>query len=134
MATFKYNNASSEFATGQLNWPALPVNAMLVNANYSAFPSDVFVSAIPPAAIELRDIALTNLAQLNGLCQGVIPTIKAFLSPDTVVALVLYVKRGSDSTSELLYYSSDGPGFPFVPSGFDYSVGYDQAAGGFFQV
>lgn len=131
MTSFVYNSARTNFASGAFNWVTLPVNAMLANANYSASPSDLYVSSILPGAIVVRDLALTNLAQVNQVLSGIIPLVQALIGPVPVLALVLYAKRATDAVSELLYYSSDGVGFPFTPQGFDYGVGYNQLFGGF---
>ncbi len=130
--TFLYNNARSMFATGQINWPTAAVHAVLVNAAYAPQPSHQFFSEVPVGAV-MKDVAMTGLAQTNGICYGVIPQFNAFASAATVVALLLYINGGTPATSPLIYYSSDGVGFPFKPLGFNYAVGFDQAAGGYFQ-
>lgn len=131
---FLYNNARTLFATAQLNWPAAAPNAMLVNSDYSPLLTDQYVSAIPASAIIVRDLALTNLGVVNGICYGTIPELSGIVTAYEVVAVVLYNKTSSDATSPLIYYSSTGPGFPFQIQGFDYAVGFDQTVGGFFQV
>lgn len=131
---FVYNNARTLFATAQINWPAAAVNAMLVSSGYGPQLTHKFVSDIDPTAIIVRDLALTNLGVANGICFGTIPELTSIVSPFTVAALILYVKASNDSVSPLVYYSSTGPGFPFNITGFDYTVGYDQTVGGYFQV
>ena len=132
---FVYNNARLLFGTAQLNWETAAVNAMFVTSDYSAQPTDKYVSDIPASAIILRDYALTGLGiSSNGACYGTIPEVTGIVSPYTVTGLVLYVKGASDAVSPLIYYTSTGPGFPFPIQGFDYYVGFDQANGGFFQV
>jgi hypothetical protein len=130
--TFLYNNARSMLATGQINWPSCAAHAVLVNAAYAPSLADKFLSDVPSGAI-MQDVAMTGLAQSNGVCYGVIPQFDAFLSPSVVVALLIYISNGPASTSPLVYYSADGIGFPFQPLGFNYAVGFDQSAGGFFQ-
>ncbi len=131
---FVYNNARTGFATAQINWTAAPINAMLVNLNYVPLPADANVSDIPPGAVIVRDLALTNLGVTDGICFGTIPEILGVVSAYQAVAVILYVLGNTDSVSTLIYYSSTGPGFPFDITGFDYTVGFDQANGGFFQV
>lgn len=131
---FVYNNARTLFATAQINWPAAAVNAMLVSSGYAPQLTHRYVSDIDPTAIIVRDLALTNLTVVNGICAGTIPEIASVVSPYTVTALILYIDTGPDSASPLVYYSSTGPGFPFTITGFDYTVGFDQTAGGYFQV
>lgn len=131
--TFLYNNARHLFATAQINWATSTVRALLVNAAYAPQPADKFLSVIPSGSI-MQNVLMTSLTEVNGLCAGVIPQFDAFTSSAQVVALVLYIDTGDPTSSPLIYYSADGFGFPFQPLGFNYFVGFDQSAGGFFQV
>lgn len=133
-ADFVYDNARQLFATAQINWPAAPINAMLVSSLYVPSLAHVNVSNIPAGAIIVRDLPLTSLASVKGICRGTLPEIIGIVTPYQVVAVVLYVLGINDSVSPLIYYSSTGPGFPFDIVGFNYTVGYDQTQGGFFQV
>lgn len=131
---FRYTRAGQLFGTGNLDWVSAPINAMLVNGLYAPDENaDQNVSDIPPAAIVVRDYALTGLTMTNGLAYGNIPTFGGLTSLLPVVAVILYVKSPSDSTSALLYYSSDGVGFPFTPGGFNYQVDADLSVGAWFQ-
>lgn len=134
MSTFKYAHACELFATAALSWVGSDIKAMLVAVGYAALRTHKFVSEIPSASILIRSGTIQNLAAPGGICRGDIPEFDAFLAVQAAVALVLYFDSGDDASSILIYYSSDGPGFPFVPAGFNYFVGYDQSNGGFFQV
>lgn len=135
MSTFKYAAGSQLLGTGGLDLLTANINAMLVSGTYSpSMVKDQYVSDIPSGAILVRSGFLTSPKLTNGVFAGNIPEIDAFLNVNLVVALVIFVDTGTDTTSTLLYYSSDGPGFPFVGEGFNYFIGYDQSNGGFFQV
>lgn len=134
MSTFKYNGAASDFATAALNWPTCNPNAMLVDSSYVPSAAHRYVSDVAAGAIAVRDKILTSVAQANGLCTGIVPQINALLWPNPIVAVIIYEKTGSDNTSRLIYYSSDGVGFPFTAVGFNYAVAFDQSGGGWFQV
>lgn len=135
MSTFKYAYGAQLIGTAQLNLTTAVINALLVSGVYAPKPyTDQHVADIPPAAILVRTGYLTGQALNNGVFSGNIPTQNAFLSATICVGLVLFNDTGNDALSPLLYYSSDGPGFPFKPAGFNYSFGYDQSNGGFFQV
>lgn len=131
---FLYNNARQLFATAQINWPAETVYCMLVSQFYAPLLSQVTVSEIPASAIIVRDVLCSNPLSHNGICSVVIPPFEGILAASPVVAVILYLVRGDDTTSPLVYYSSTGSGFPFLIQGFEYKVGYDIANGGFFQV
>ena len=139
MATFLYGNASQNFASGAWDWTDLQVSGLLVNAVYvPMINTDTYVSDIPVGAILARSNALgaymNSQGILNGICYGELPTFEALLTAVPAVAIVLYVDTGDDTTSELIYYSADGVGFPFTPQGFNYAVVNDQTAYGWFQV
>ncbi len=134
MSTFVYNNAQALFQTGSLVWATSNIHAAFVNASYAPQPTDLYLSQVPTGAI-VKDVAMTNLGQSSsGVCYGSVPEIKAFLQVVSVVGLLLYLYTGNPATSVLIYYSSNGVGFPFTPQGFNYSVGYDQSNGGFFKL
>lgn len=137
MSTFLYYKAKSDFASGALSWPASNAKAMLLDAGYVPSFSHQYVSDITSAAssaIASRDIVMTGLAQTNGLCTGLVNQVNAFVWPRAVVAIVIYASTGVDATSRLIYYSSDGFGFPFTAVGFNYGISYDQSFTGWFQV
>lgn len=131
--TFLYNNARHLFASAQLSWAEATAHAALINAAYAPQPGDKFLSDIPAGAI-MKDVLMTSLTEINGICAGSIPQFNAFAAAAQVVALVIYISTGDPTTSTLIYYSADGFGFPFQPLGFNYFIGFDQSAGGFFQV
>lgn len=135
MSTFLYNSARASFATKQIDWTSSSVRCVLLNGSYAPQPAHQFLSDIPVGA-RMIDAALTGLAQKNGICYGTIPQFNAFIAGSPVVSMVLYILAvdHADADSPLIYYSDDGRGFPFTPQGFNYAVGYDQSAGGFFQV
>lgn len=133
MATFMYNSARGKFANKQLDWDdASVIKAALVGAAYSPLRTHNFVSDL--TSIVARSGEMTTKVNTSGICKGDIPEFSALLSATEIVGLVIYIDTGSDATSQLLYYSSDGPGFPFTAAGLNYFVGYDQANGGFFEV
>lgn len=130
--TYVYNNGRHLFATGAIDWPSANARASLLNGAYAPSPADKFYSDIPGGAV-MKDALMESLGETNGVCFGTIPQFNAFVSPSTVVALVIYLDTGDPTSSPLIYYSDDGVGFPFQPLGFNYAVGFDQSAGGFFQ-
>lgn len=132
---FVYGKARKALNTAQINWSSAAINAMLVSSTYAPQPNtDQYVSDVPAGAVIVRDIVLTSLGVSNaGVCFGTLPPFNAFSSPLTVTGIILYVKGADDAHSPLVYYSSTGPGFPFHPQGFNYTIGFDQANGGYFQ-
>lgn len=134
MADFLYNSARDAFAGKLIDWTLASTKGMLVSAVYAPLATHNFVSDIPPAAIAMRSSAMTANAHNAGVCSGVVPTFQSLLWVDPIVAIVIYVDSGDDTTSQLIYYSAGGIGFPFLAQGFDYFVGFDQSNGGWFEV
>lgn len=135
MSTFRYATASIAFGTKQINWLTDSICALLVGAGYAPSQAhDQFVSDIPSQAIIVRSPPMTAMAIANGVCRGLIQEFDALSATQPVVALVLYQNTSLDTTSQLIFYSDSGSGFPFLPQGLNYFVTYDQANGGWFQL
>lgn len=135
MSTFKYYSASLAFGTKQINWLTDTINALLVGGGYAPSEAhDQYVSDIPSAAIITRSGNFTNKAISNGVCQGLCPEFLQLASATQCTSFVIYKNTGDDTTSQLIYYSDEGLGFPFLPAGINYFVTFDQANGGWFQL
>jgi hypothetical protein len=135
VATFLYGVTSQQAEATGLNWPGATVWGLLVTAAYvPQINVDQHVSDIPAAAIIARVGPMTSMASANGICSGILPQFFALLSTVNAAAIVLYFNTSVDTTSQLIYYSSDGVGFPLPLQGFNYAVAYDQSFSGWFQV
>lgn len=133
-ADFVYNPIRARLPIADFNWMTAAVNCMLVSAAYSPSRDHTTVSDIPADAIIARDHPVTAKGvTASGVCYGTIASFEALLSDTSVRAMVLYVLGADDDHSPLVYYSSTGSGFPFLPEGFDYLVSYDLLNGGWFQ-
>lgn len=132
MATFLYGVTSEAFAEGTLGaWETLSVYGALVNSLYTPKANtDQLLSDIPAAAVIATAGPMTSMASVNGICAGILPQFNSLLSAVPAAAIVLY----NHTTSQLIYYSSDGIGFPLLLQGFNYAVAFDQQLGGWFQV
>jgi len=134
VSTFRYAHAASDFATAALNWVTCVPKVMLVDAGYVPSATHQYVTSITPSAIAVRDLAMTSVAQTDGVCSGTVADASALIWPNPIVAVIIYASTGVDATSRLIYYSSDGIGFPLTAVGFNYSVAFDQTHAGWFQV
>ena len=132
MATFKYNNYRSESAGGTMSWPALTVKMALVSGAYAPDSDNVYLSEVP-GILTISD-TFTGLAIIDGFAVGLCPEFLLFRNDSPVAGAILFDDTGVTSTSRLIAFSNDGPGFPFLPVGFNYSVTYNAADGGWFQV
>jgi hypothetical protein len=132
VSTFLYRSAETNFTIGEWSWVDLPVHAAFLSANYTPDDSHATLEDIPSNAVILRDLEMTRLRYVEQLAKGVLPEVPSFQDSREVFALLLYTLGDTDAESELIYYSSDGTGFPWTPQGFDYGVAYRQENGGFF--
>lgn len=133
MATFLYNSARQAFANEAIAWDTDEIHCALLSGAYGPSISDNFLTDIPGGAL-MVDAIMEGNTSVAGLCAGSVPEFDAFIADSDCVAVLIYRNSGDPSTSQLIYYSSDGDGFPFTPQGFNYAVGFDQTSGGFFQV
>jgi hypothetical protein len=135
MTTFVYDNAANQLVAANWVWTALTVNIALVNGNYVPKPGDLYVSQIPASAFEKRDVPMLGLFQLgNQVCGGKPVDFLALTSTFPIVGVIFYIQTGNDSTSSLIYYSSDAVGMPFLPKGLNWTITYNQLFGGYFQI
>lgn len=129
-----YAAARDAFSDAAISWPASTVKCALIGPGYAPLLTHTWLSDIPAGSILARSANLTNLTHENGVCAGVIPNFQSLLLTEQVIGMALYLDTGVDATSQLVYFSSKGVGFPFFAQGFDYFIGYDLANGGWFQV
>lgn len=134
MSTFLYDSAFLKLNDGTWEWTDLEVRMALLDANYFAEKSHTSLVDIPVNSVVLRDVEMTHLRDVGALAKGILPTQESFLSGQEVIAMLLYTRGDTDADAKLIYYSSDGLGFPFTPQGFDYGFAYKQELGGFFEL
>lgn len=134
MSTFEYTSGAAAFKAGQINWVTSPFAALLVNIAYSPSQAhDNFVSDIPASAIVARSGPMVNnKITAQGVYQGTVPEFQALRSASEVTGFVIYQNTGHDNTSQLVYFSDQGFGFPFFAVGINYFITYDQISGGWF--
>ena len=132
MATFKYQNYRTESGNGTMNWPNLNVRLALVSAAYAPDESHVYLSEV--AGVLAISDPFTALAITGGFAVGNCPEFLLLRNDSPVAGAILFDSTGVDSTSRLIAYSDDGPGFPFRPQGFNYTIAYNVIDGGWFQV
>ena len=131
MSTFKYQNYRTESGNGTMNWPSLNVKLALVSAAYAADDSHVYLSEVP--GVLAISGAFTGLAIVGGFAIGACPEFLLLRNDSEVAGAILFDDTGVTSTSRLIAFSNDGPGFPFKPVGFNYTITYNAIDGGWFQ-
>lgn len=131
MATFKYTNYRTESGNGTMNWPNLNVKLALVSGAYAPDPDHVYLSEVP-GVLRVSE-TFTNLDIIAGFAVGLCPEFLLFRNDSFVAGAIIFDDTGNPATSRLIAFSNDGPGFPFLPVGFNYTVTYNAIDGGWFQ-
>ena len=110
------------FATGTLSWPQAEVAVALIGTQYYRpnFPTDLFLSHIPPQAIIAAGTLSGKTAALGVLdANDVTITSVPAMSCD---ALVIYRNTGTAASSELIAFMDTAVGLPVNPLGGDVHI------------
>jgi hypothetical protein len=133
MSSIIYNKHRERLQTGLFDWLTATVKVAFVAGDYVADVDDEFLSAVPGSAILIRSGAMTGKTADDGFAAGLTPEFLLYRNARPTVGILLYQDTGVDATSNLICYSDDGPGLPFVGLGFNYAVSYNATLGGFYQ-
>jgi hypothetical protein len=132
MAAFKYDNYREEAGNGTMQWPTLNVKLAFVSILYEPDPAHVFLSEVE--GLLATSGSFTNLFITDGYATGLCPEFLLLRNDDPITGALLFDDTGDPATSKLIAYSDDGPAFPFTAIGFDYTVAYNAAEGGWFRI
>ena len=132
MAAFKYDNYREEAGNGTMLWTSLNVKLAFTSALYVPDTDHVYLSEVD-GILAISD-SFYNLGIVGGFATGICPEFKLLRIGDPINAGLLFDDTGDPATSRLIVYSDDGPAFPFTAVGFDYTVAYNAADGGWFRL
>lgn len=134
MANALYDTGRNAFLTGDIDWVADTIKAVLVDtAGYTVdlalhdFLDDV------PAAARVATVALANKSAAAGIADADDPTFSA-VTGDQSEALVIYKDTGVEATSQLIAYIDTATGLPVTPSGGDIEIIFDAGANKLFKL
>lgn len=127
-----YVAARQKFLTGQLNWDAVDVKLVLLDANYIFDENHEFLADIATGQVASSDI--TSETSTDGYAQGQPAFFIGLSHTEPVTQAALYVDTGDANTSDLIAFYDDIDGFPFTPGGLDYFISQDIVFGGFFRI
>lgn len=134
MANALYDTGRNAFLTGDIDWVADTIKAVLVDtADYTVdlalhdFLDDV------PAAARVATVALANKSAAAGVADADDPTFSA-VSGDQSEAVIIYKDTGVEATSQLIAYIDTATGLPVTPSGGDIEIIFDAGANKIFKL
>lgn len=136
MASALYDLARAAFAGGVLNWAgATPVRALLVNADLYAvdLATDEMLADVPVAARVATALVEGRAIDGAGVCDAEDVTFQAVAGAQ-VDAVVLWLDTGAEGTSRLIAYVDNFTGFPFVPSGSDVTLRWNDGPNRIFKL
>lgn len=134
MSNFIYGKHRERLLTGVFNWLAADIRMAFVAIDYVPDEdADEFLADIPSAAILIRSGSLTGKTASLGYAAGLTPEFLLYRNERPVAGILLFEHTGNDATARLLSFSSDGPAIPFIGVGFNYTVSYNAAEGGFYR-
>ena len=134
MATALYDTGRNAFATGDIDWVADTIKAILVDAaDYTVnLATDEFLDDIAGAA-RVSTVELTNKSADAGVCDCDNPTF-ADVSGDQFEAVVIYKHTGVEGTSQLIAYIDNITELPITPNGGDILYTIDSGANKLFKL
>jgi hypothetical protein len=131
-----YPHARELFATGQLDWRAGVVRALLLPSVYVANFTNQFLSDIPAGSRIAVSENIDSRTAVSGLCNGEPAKFPLLFDNRAVSQLVFFKDTLIETTSILIAYFAQDTliNEPFVPVGFDYYVYPNAAEGGYFRI
>jgi hypothetical protein len=135
MANALYDYGREGYLNGGLNWLADDVRAILVDTGLYTpnLATDQFLTAIPGGARISLSGSLTTKTATAGVADADDVSFTA-VTGATVEAIVLYKYTGVDATSRLIAYIDTATGLPFLPSGGNVAIQWDNGANKIFKL
>lgn len=135
MANALYDFGRNAFLTGNLNWLTIPVWAVLIDTTqYTVnLATDRYLVTIPVGARISSSGPIGGATAVAGVADLSDVTFTA-VSGALCEAVVLYQSTGVDSTSQLIAYIDTATGLPFLPSGGNVAIQWDNGANKIFKL
>ncbi|MDN5858603.1 MAG: hypothetical protein L0H84_08255 [Pseudonocardia sp.] len=129
MANALYDAGRNAFLTGDIDWLADTIKAVLVDtADYTVnLATHDFLSDIPVAARVDTTAAFTGKTAVAGVADAADIAFVA-ATGDLAEAIVIYKDTGVDTTSPLIAYIDSATGLPVQPNSGDINLIFSNAA------
>jgi hypothetical protein len=135
VANALYDFGRQGYLDGSLNWLTDDVRAILVDTGLYTpnLAADQFLVTIPVGARISVSGSLTTKTATAGVADADDVSFTAVAGP-TVEAIVLYRHTGVDATARLIAYIDAATGLPFLPSGGNVAIQWDNGANKIFKL
>lgn len=135
MANALYDKGREGYLTGILNWLGDDVRAILVDTGlYTVnLVTDQFLAIIPMGARISVSASMTSKTATAGIADADDVSFIGVSGP-TVEAIVLYKHTGLDATARLIAYIDTATGIPFLPSGGNVAIQWDNGSNKIFKL
>jgi len=135
MANALFDYGREGYLNGGLNWLSDDVRCILVDTGLYTpnLATDQFLTAIPGGARISLSGSLTTKTATAGVADADDVSFTA-VTGATVEAIVLYKHTGVDATSRLIAYIDTATGLPFLPSGGNVAIQWDNGSNKIFKL
>ena len=135
MANALFDFGREGYLNGNLNWLSDDVRAILVDTGlYTVnLTTDQFLTVIAGGARISVSGSLTTKTATAGVADADDVSFTA-VTGATVEAIVLYRHTGVDATSRLIAYIDTATGLPFLPSGGNVAIQWDNGSNKIFKL
>jgi hypothetical protein len=135
MANGMYSKGLEAFLTGNVNWEADTIKAVLLDLDrYSPnLLSHQVLADIPSAARVSISPALTAKTATNGVADAGDVTFPSVSGPQSE-GIALFKDTGNEATSTLICFIDTAGGLPVYPGGSDISVVWDNGLNKIFRL
>lgn len=144
MANTLYDEARRLFALGEIDWEADDLYCLLVNNTYTFSAAHTNLSFISGSAGGPRDygvsgvvgVALsTKAVETNGAVNAdAVRFVTCAVGRPAVIGIIIYRKKSTDETSEIIYYADVATGLPITPNGGDIIVTWSTGTNKIFRL
>ena len=135
MANALYDKGREGFLDGTINWLSGDIRAILIDSGqYTVnLATDQYLVTVPVGARISMSGSLTSKTATAGVADADDVSFTAVAGP-TVEAIVLYQYTGVDATARLIAYIDSATGLPFLPSGGNVAIQWDNGANRIFKL
>lgn len=120
MANRLYPLGAQKMLSGQINFDADPIKAVLVSDGYTFSAAHEFLSDV--GALVGSPQTLTGKTTTGGVFDAEDLAFGAIPPGSTAKALVLFLDTGNPSTSPVIVHDDEITGFPFATNGGDVNI------------
>ncbi len=117
-----YDKAREQFAGTELVWLTNTFRAQLLSDGYVFNAQHQYLSDLSAGFLLAASEPLLNKSRTDGYCRADPVNFPALVTASPVAQYLVYKDTGDPATSLLVCWSKSVQGFPFQPTGLDYTL------------